>query len=220
MQKGFANFLLIVILVAAILSVFGVYWISSKNQTSVTIQDKRIPSPASNKPQNTVYKNSGIGLEFSLPPGYTVKEESEKEYFKRVYGDTRKNFTFYVQYPPPEFVNSFYVLKNGESNLDQANLIISVFKNPENLDAVKFYKEYWYYPFVWGDFSAEKNKIAPVNIELIAGREGKSGVVDYREGKPKFIYLPRGDKGLMLQIQMSSQDNEMGKKILDSFKFE
>lgn len=220
MQKGFANFLLMVILVSAILSVLGVYWISSKNQPSVPIQDKKMLSPASNKLQNTAYKNSEMGLEFSLPPGYSAKEESEKEYFKRVYGDTRKNFTYYVQYPPPEFVNSFYVLKNGEGNWDKANLIISIFKNPENLDAAKFYKDYWYYPFVWGDFSAEKNKIAPVNVELIAGREGKSGVVDYRESKPKFIYLPRGDRGLMLQIQLPSENNETGKKILDSFKFE
>lgn len=216
MQKGFAPILLVIIF-AAILTSAGVYWSSFKKASEVVIQEKMVsPTP----PNETNYENAQLGFKLVLPGGFLVKEESEKDYFKRSNGDVRKNFTYYIQYLPPDFINSFYVLENGEDNLDKAKLAIVVFKNPDNLDAQKFYNKYWYYPFVWGDFTAGKNKIAPENIEQIGGKEGKYGIVDYREGKPKFIYLPLESKDLMFQIQLPSQGNEAGQKILESLKFE
>lgn len=222
MQKGFAQLVLILIFAATILSATGVYFLYFNNQSPKTVQDKIVPPTSKEEEQmkqKSTFKNEALGFEFTIPPGFLVKEESEKEYFKRESGDIRKNFTYYIQYLPPEFVNSFYILEEGEDNLDRAKLTVLVFRNPDKLDAQKFYNKYWYYPFVWGDFTQAKNKIAPESIELVGGKEGKSGLVDYREGKPKFIYLPWGDKSLMLQIQMPSEDNEVAKKVLESLKF-
>jgi hypothetical protein len=98
-------------------------------------------------------------------------------------------------------------------------MTVWVFKNPDNLDAVKFFEKYWYYPFVWGDFTSIRNEIAPKDIELIGGKEGQFGIVGYRDGKPKMIYLPLKEKNLMAQIQFPG-DNVEAKEILRSFKFE
>ena len=220
MQKGFAQTLLLLIVLLS-LGGFALYWFFLRSSTPPVIPEKTaFPLPDSeNLPQNTIFKNDEIGLEISLPPGFSIKQETEKDYFKRANGDTRKNFTYYVQYPPPEFVNSFYVMEAGENNPDKAKLSILVFKNPENMEPQKFYQEYWYYPFIWGEFSlSEKNKFAPQAIELIDGRESGTAVADFRETKPKFIYLPYKQKNLMLQIQMPTENNQTGNQILKSLK--
>lgn len=161
-----------------------------------------------------------LGLHIILPKGYLLKKETEEEYFKRANGQIRKNFASYIQYSPAEFVKSFYILAEPETNPDKAVVSLWAFKNPDNLSPEDFYKEYWYYPFVWGDFTAAKNKIAPQFIESVGGKEGKFGVVDYRPGKPKFIYLPLENKNLMLQIQLPTEATDSSQEILNSFKFE
>lgn len=170
-------------------------------------------------PESKLTNDDLLGLSFELPTGHKVIKETEEEYSKRANGQIRKNFNYYVLYNPAEFVEAFYVLPDSENNPDKAILAVWVFENPEDLDPGKFYGRYWYYPFVWGDFTARKNEIAPGDIELIDAKEGRFGVVDYREGKPKFIYLPLGGKGLMLQIQYPD-GNSTAKEILKSFKFE
>ncbi len=223
MQKGFAQTLLLIV-VFLLLGIFAIYWFFLKSPDSETITPERTTFPVPNSenlPQSTVFKNDEIGLEVSLPQGFSVKPETEAEYFKRANGDIRKNFTYYVQYPPPDFVDSFYVMEGGQSDPDKAKLSILVFQNPEKLNPQEFYKQYWYYPFIWGEFSmSEKNKIAPDGIELLNGKEASFSVVDFRPGKPKFIYLPYGQKDLMLQIHLPSENNEVGNKILESLKLE
>jgi hypothetical protein len=110
-------------------------------------------------------------------------------------------------------------LSESEKNPDKAELSVWVFKNPDNLNAQKFYEKYWYFPFVWGDFTQRKNEIAPGDIELIGEKEGNFGIIGYREGKPEIVYLPLKDKNLMMQIQFPSE-NVKAREILKSFKFE
>lgn len=222
MQRGSVLPLLLVVILFALLAFAGYYYFASSS-----------PSPApSITPLNTVIKPSPtpealqtvsseiLGLKFELPKGFKLIKESEVEYFKRANGDIRKNFTYYIQYQPAEFAEAFYVLPESENNPDKAVLSAWVFKNPDNFDPRKFYDEYWYYPFVWGEFSSDRNKITPTAVELIGGREAGAAIVDYRPGKPKFFYLPFESKNLMLQIQIPTEGDQVGRKILETFKFE
>lgn len=210
MQKGFAQTLILVFILLILGSIAG-YWLffSKQPQAVIQKQTKSLVSSTNENIKPEVYKDGQLGLEVEVPEGFSLEKESETEYFKRANGDTRKNFTYYVQYPPAEFAGSFYVIKKGETDLGKAALSLVAFKNPDSLDPKSFYNRYWYYPFIWGEFSSiEKPKIAPEKIELIEGREAGSAVVDFREDKPKFIYLPYGDKGLMLQIHLPSGNPE------------
>lgn len=186
------------------------------SEAAVPIQISPLVSPS---PKSQSMFDDKLGLNFDIPSGFSLKKETEEEYFKRANGPIRKNFNYYVLYNPAEFLEAFYIIPDSENNLDKAILTVWVFQNPEGLDAGRFYDKYWYYPFVWGEFSAAKNKIAPEDIELIDSKEGRFGVVDYREGKPEFIYLQLKDKNLMLQIQFPSE-NLTAKEILKSFRFE
>lgn len=222
MQRGSVLPLLLILgLVIAIgIGVFFVQFsrTNTSSEASALLQSSKImPSPS---PKSKTVFDEPTGLIFEVPIGFSVKKETEKEYFKRAFGDIRKNFNYYVLYEPAEFSEAFYVVADSESNLDKAILTIWVFQNPDNLDASAFYTKYWYYPFVWGDFTERKNQIAPQTIELIGSKEGSYGTVDYRDGKPKYIYLPLMDKGLMMQIQLPTVGNTIGQGILRSFKFE
>lgn len=212
MQRGSVLPLLLIFGLVLAIGV-GVFYSQAATPMSVRI----IPSPS---PKSQAIFDELTGLKFEIPKGFNLKKETESEYFKRAFGDIRKNFNYYVLYTPAEFSEAFYVVADSENDLDKAILTVWVFKNPENQDAKSFYAKYWYYPFVWGDFTAAKNKIAPESIELISGKEGAYGIVDYRDGKPKFIYLPLRDKNLMLQIHLNSGGNLTGQDILRSFQFE
>lgn len=219
MQKGSSLPLMLVGLFTILVPILYYYNFYSDSETVTQVKTKSIPSSTPAK-SSRIIPNDLLGLEFEIPDGYNLKKETEQEYFKRANGDIRKNFTYYVQYSPAQMAESFYIISDSENNLDKASLSVWIFKNPDNLNPEKFYGKFWYYPFVWGDFTDAKNKIAPESGELIGGKEGKSGTVDYREGKPKFIYLPLNEKNLMLQIQIPTEGNQTGKEILESFKFE
>lgn len=217
MQRGSVLPLLLIIILVVLLGAAGVFYFRfNKNQTQTLNTSPQI-TPAPSVPIET---RLIFGLEYQTPAGYQIKDETEEEYFKRANGEIRKNFDYYIGYPPAEFVQAFYVVPNDETNLDKAVLTVWVFQNPDGLSAEGFYDDYWYYPFVWGDFTARSKEIAPTQIEMIGGKEGKSGIVTYREGKPRFIYLPLSEKNLMLQIQLPTENNEVGQEILQSFKFE
>lgn len=221
MQKGSALIPLTLLLAVFSLAIFsGWYYLNNEKPSLQTSQVSDTPMP-SKSPEKVQYNDSEVGFNVTIPEGYEVKEESEAEYFKRAYGDIRKNFTYYVQYSPAEFVNSYYFLKKGESDPENAALSIVVFQNPDNLTPEAFYNKYWYYPFVWGEFSqSEKSKIAPTNIELIAGKEAGTAVVSYRDSNPKFIYLPLGSKNLMFQLHLPTENNKAGEELYKSIILE
>lgn len=217
MQKGSALIILTLFFAVLILAgISGWYYLNNKTPRTVPAKPEPVHTPSA-KPQSTSYENSDLGIKLTLPLNYQVKEESEEEYFKRAYGDIRKNFTYYVQYPPAEFVNSYYFLKKGESDPENAALSLVVFKNPDNLTPEAFYNKYWYYPFVWGEFSSsEKAKVAPKTVEIISGKEGSSAIVHYRDADPKFIYLPIPGEGIMYQLHLPTENNKSGEEILKS----
>ena len=226
MQKGSAPILIVLLVVISSLGIFG-YWYISSTQTPDT-QDELIPPtrqsmPAiapSTEPSPTIYTDPSLGFKTKIPQGFNVREETEEEYFKRANGQIRDNFTSYVQYPPPMFTKSLYVIKESDKDLGNAVLSIVVYENPENLSPEKFYNKYWYYPFIWGEFGGDKSLISPKEIEKVGGTEAGSAVVNFRESKPKFIYLPLEDKKQMLQIHLPSENNQPGEDILKSLVFE
>lgn len=224
MQKGSALIPLSLFFTVIILAVFsGWYYANNRtpNPPSNSTPTQPVITSENKEPSPEIYENPESRFKFKFPKGYKVIEETEEEYFKRANGDTRKNFTYYVQYPPAEFLGSAYVLKTDESDLDNAVLSVLAFKNPDNLTALDFYNRYWYYPFVWGEFSSsEKAKVAPKSVEIISGKEASSAVVHYRDADPKFIYLPIPGEGLIYQLRLPTENNEDGETILKSLIFE
>lgn len=219
MQRGSVLLLLLMIILIVVIGVVGVFYYQFISKSPVAQPNFSNVTPSQTPGKREVFDEL-LGLKFNLPKTFSLKKEIEEEYFKRAFGNIRKNFSTYVLYPPAEFAEAFYIVPARENNLDNAILTVWTFKNPDNLDAKMFYDRYWYYPFVWGDFTSAKNKIAPESVELINVKEGSYGVVDYRDGKPRFIYLPLRDKELMLQIQLPTEGNETGKEILKSFIFD
>lgn len=220
MQRGFVLPILLIVVLLLSLGV-GVYFL----QNSRTNTKSEASSPTVNKPLPSVsFHNQTINIEdaalsFQLPPGFNFIKETEDEYFKRANGDIRQNFHYYIEYDPVGFSDSFYIVQRGETDLDKAILAAVIYENPGNLDPMQFYEKYWYYPFVWGDFTSRRNEISPETSEIIGGKTGGSGIVTYREGSPKFIYLPLPEKNLMLQIHLPTENNPTGQDILKSFTF-
>lgn len=236
MQRGFASVfgLLILLIVIGVVAFFLLNQYSapktaiSENPLSVQRQEATASTQVSAKK----YSNPDLGFEINLPQELSVKEGSEKAYYQRMAGkdynssrineknlffeyknaDLRGNFANYVGYQPGEVLGVFEVLDNLE-NYDQSPLNIWVFDNPNNLTIDQWYENYWYYPFVWGDFSKDgKTKTVPVDDLSFPGLGAKSAVVDYQPGKPKFVYIS-GNGKIYLFKTLSGGD-----QILSSFK--
>lgn len=169
-------------------------------------------SPQSENKYNT-YTNQQLVLEFEYPDELTIREDSEEEFNKRGNGNFRKNFTGYVGYEPGKFLGAVIVLEK-EASFDTNPFTVWVFDNPDSLSIDSWYDKFWYYPFVWGDFTSRKEFVSPKNEATVSGQIAKSGIVDYQPGKPKFIYLSKDKKMYLFRII-----SESGDEILDSFKF-
>jgi len=126
----------------------------------------------------------------------------------------RKNFKGYVTYEPGKVLGIVAVLDKANS-YDTNPFTLWVFDNPNDLSIDEWYKNYWYYPFVWGDFTYKgKFELAPNTEATISGQMARSGVIDYQPGKPKFVYLSKDKKMYLFRII-----GEDGNKILSSFNF-
>lgn len=168
-----------------------------------------------NKPKFLTYSNQNLRLQFQYPDkDFAVKEDSEEDYNKRGNGNFRKNFTGYVGYEPGEFLGAVVVL--DKSNSYEANpFSIWVFNNNNNLTIEQWFQNYWYYPFLWGVFDyTSKVHITPDQEATISGQTGKSKIVTYQLGSPKYLYLSNSDKMYLFRII-----GETGDKILSTFKF-
>lgn len=155
-----------------------------------------------------IFEDQVLGFSLQMPEGYDLVTETEEEFFERNKTDYRKNFKYYVTYEPP-VVTKILTLKGHSENLaslwDSAHFSLWVFDNPENITIEAWYDNYWYYPFLWGQFNApEKQKIAPT-------KEGV--IIDYQPGKPKFVYMQSKDKMFLMRIL-----GEDGEKIFNSLK--
>lgn len=203
MQKGSAP---ILFLLAGLIILSGVFYLNKS-----TLPVDQISPQSENK--YSTYTNQQLGFEFKYPNELIIKEDSESEFNKRGNGDFRKNFTNYIQYEPAKVLGAAVVLEKEES-FDTNPLTVWVFDNENNLTIDEWYKKYWYYPFVWGDFTTRKESVAPIKEATISGKVGQSGVVDFKAGKPRFIYLSKDQKMYLFGVIGSSGD-----QILQTFKF-
>lgn len=206
-QKGSVQaFVLVAIILIGLIGGY-IYFDNSSPKES-------LKSPAGKAPDIKNYVNKALGFQFEYSDKeLKVLEDSEEAFNKRGNGKFRQNFKGYVTYEPGIFLGAVVVLdEKGSYELNP--LTIWVFENPKELNVEDWYKNYWYYPFVWGDYTQRNKLVAPVNEATISGSLSKSGIVDYRPGKPKFIYLPKDKKMYLFRII-----GEKGDKILENFKF-
>ena len=210
-QKGSAQ-LLIIFAAVLILVLAGAYlYPELKDNNNFSQITNSIPV---NNPLFKEYSNKTLGFNFKYPNSLNAKEDSEEDFNKRGNGDFRKNFKGYVAYEPGKFFSAVSVLDKSNS-YDINPFTIWVFDNPNDLTIDQWYKNYWYYPFVWGDFTYKgKYEPAPKDDATVSGQIGKSAVVDYTQGKPKFIYLSKNQKMYLFRVI-----GETGDKILENLKF-
>lgn len=205
MQKGFAQLLLILLALGLIIG--GVYLFYSKNSL---LKTSKISPTSSSEFKDY---SSPLGFQLQYPKDLIVKEDTEEEFNKRGNGNFRKNFKSYIEYEPGKFLGAVVVLDKPIS-YDTNPFTVWIFDNPNGLSVEDWYKNYWYYPFVWGDFSYQgKTVLAPKMEATISGQIGKSGIIDYQPGKPTFIYLPMDNKMYLFRIIGDS-----GNQILSSFR--
>lgn len=208
MQKGSA--LLFVILAIVLVISLGLFFIS---QRPVKTDTPVSPQQALNKEEENIYRESNLGFEFKYPKNLIAKKDTEEEFDKRGNGDFRKNFKYYVTYPPAEMIGGVVVLDEA-SSYETNPLTIWVFDNSNNLTIEQWYKNYWYYPFVWGDYTLRRNNVAPIKDATVSGHLAKSGIISYREGNPKFVYVAKDRKMYLFKVI-----GESGEQILSTFKF-
>lgn len=207
MQKG--NAALLLLLLGLIIVVVAVFYAGHSKLPAPSLKTPTIPTITS----SPTYINQNLGFEFSYSDGLTVKEDSEEQFNERGGGDFRKNFTSYIGYAPGKFLGAAAVL-DKENNFDKNPFSIWVFDNPEDLTIDSWHHRYWYYPFVWGDFThTGKFILAPKDEATISGQMGKSGIIDYQEGKPKFVYLAKDKRMYLFRII-----SETGDKILSTLR--
>ena len=205
MQKGIVGVLLILICLLIIL--FGFFYYSNQSAKTHVSPETLVKSNLS------IYANQELGFEFKYGKEFTTEEDSEEEFNERGNGDFRKNFKGYIGYEPGEFLGAVVVL-DKDNSFDKNPLTIWVFENPDDLSIDKWYEKFWYYPFVWGDFTARNKKVSPKNIATVSGQVAGFGVVDYQPESPKFIYLSKDKKMYLFKII-----GESGEQILSTFKF-
>lgn len=214
MQKGFAVPLLLVgiLLIVGLVSALLLFGKTSKSEEDTSSVGQKV-SPK--KEISKLYTNQNLGFEFQYPDeNLIVKDDTEEEFSKRGNGDFRKNFKGYVGYEPGKFLGAVVVLEK-EGNYDTNPFTVWLFDNPDELSIDKWHHDFWYYPFVWGDFtSLGKYELAPDQEATISGQMGKSRIIDYQLGKPKFIYVAKDKKMYLFRII-----GEKSEQILPTFKF-
>lgn len=218
MQKGFVQ--LFWIFAFLVLAGFGGYYFFKQNLPGSSTKEVNV-IPADNAGEKfltteSVFTNKDFGFEFVYPKGMVASSDTEEDYSKRNNGDARKNFTGYIEYQPGKFLEASYVSADNNS-IEKSPFTIWVFENPDNLSAESWFSKYWYYPFMWGDFTYQgKQKIAPRGEATISGKPANFAVLSYQEGSPKYVYIPKD--GRMYLIRILTKD-ERGEQILESFKF-
>lgn len=221
-QSGFVVPILLFLLFLLFILIFGVIIFIrniSKTATPSQISSKELPVDRSSlfpiaSSTNISFKDKDIPLSFSYPNEYSVEEEKEEDHFKRANGDIRKNFTATTYYEPAKAVKLLSLISNSTAGKEGSPFVIWIFENPNNLSVGDFYKNYWYYPYVWGEYAEPgRSNYAPLKEATVSGRLANYAVIDYRPGTPNFYYLPYKDK--MLMIRVVDTETTKGSKILE-----
>jgi len=209
MQKGSAQILLI--LTSLILAVIGGLYFYQRQKTdnpqiSVLLDPKKVEKVSS-------YTDQKLGFELKYPKQLILQADTEEEFDQRGNGNFRKNFTSYVTYPPQDVLGAVVILDETAS-FEMSPFTVWIFENPNDLTIDKWYLNFWYYPFVWGDYTMRRENVAPVNDATVSGQLSKSGIVDYQPGKPKFVYIDYRGKMYLFRII-----SEVGEQVINTFKF-
>ncbi len=220
-QKGFAHLLLILILFLILLVAVGLLYFQMTSKPfpeNLSEDSQGVINLITPKSEPKIYSSSEFGISFEYPKeDFSVVEESEEEFNIRGNGQFRKNFTGYVGYAPGKALGSVVVLDESK-DFDTAPFSVWVFNNPDNLDPESWFDKYWYYPYIWGDFTSRANLIAPTLTATVSGQLGGYNIADYREGKPQFILVPYNDKMYLFKFPTKGKPKVVG-EILESFKF-
>lgn len=208
MQKGSAQLFLVI--AALIVLAAGIFFYR-------TSKVNYLQSPGltfQKAPEFIDYTNKDLGFGFKYIRDLAVKTDTEEEFNKRGNGDYRKNFKGYVGYEPPEFLGAVVIL-GKDQNYETNPFSIWIFNNDNNLTIEQWFKDYWYYPYLWGVFDyTSKGHVTPDSEATISGQQAKYKIVSYQPGKPKYIYI-LGDK----KIYLIRVIGDKGDKILSTFKF-
>lgn len=216
MQKGFAQLLLVIVILFILVVGGSLIYKNSTGKNSIPNPVSTIQKIAQQSNYST-YSNSSLGFSLNYQKDLIVKEDSEELFNKRGNGDFRKNFKGYVGYEPGIVLGAVAVLdKNGQ--YDTNPFTVWVFNNDNNLTIEQWFQDYWYYPFLWGVFDyTSKSHIALDQEATISGKMAKYKVVSYQPGSPKFIYASNDKKIYLFRI-IGGSDN-IGDQILSTFKF-
>jgi hypothetical protein len=242
-MKGFAHLLLLLLVISGLIIAFLFLQNNPINKNPINKLSNRsngVASVAVEKKQDEVqtpliptidktisqnkndnYMNTLLGFSFEYSKNLKVTEDSEESYSERLKTQYRKNFAWYIRYEPAQVLGAIAVLNLNDSvdnhvSFEQNPFTIWVFENPSNLSIEKWYLKYWYYPFVWGDFTGRRQNVAPIHVATVSGQIVQSGTVTYQPGAPKFIYFSRNGK--MYLIRIINDEVSTGDKILASFK--
>lgn len=211
-QKGSVQLLLLAAVVAIILGGVFFYFNLKTTKKEVILQSPKITSPK--QPEFKVYSDSVLGFSFQYPLNLNAKTDSEEEFNKRGNGDFRKNFKGYVGYEPGKVLGAAVVLDNTNS-FGTNPFSVWIFNNDNNLTIEQWFKDYWYYPYLWGVFDyTSKSHITLDTEATISGIPAKSKIVSYQPGKPKFIYAAKDQKMYLFRVI-----GDTGDEILSTFKF-
>lgn len=209
MQRGFAQLLLLLAIFAAA-AFAGVYFYQSPKEKP-SLQSPRLTEK---QPELNDYSGTDLGFRFEYLKDLIVEKDSEEEFNKRGNGDFRKNFKGYVGYEPGEFLGAVAVLEKLEE-YDTNPFSVWVFNNNNNLLVEQWFKDYWYYPYLWGVFDyTSKGHVTPDQEATISGQLAKYKIVSYQPNSPKYLYLSKDKKMYLFRII-----GEAGDQILSSFKF-
>lgn len=236
-QAGFAHILLIV-LIAGIISIGGVAYFISAHSLEVeteevkavdqglylkpiqTVTKKVISTPtASLEPKINRYTNLNLGFQFEYPSKLTVKLDSEEEFSKRNLGDFRENFNYRAHYYPEKVLGAVSVNFIDSANFfDSAPFSVWVFDNPNNLSEASWYEKYWFYPFIWGEYTPkDSQKYGPQAEIKIGDKLGHFTIIDYQPGNPALVLIPLNKK--MYLFRTIYYDDKETDLMMNTFRF-
>lgn len=218
-SKGFT--IVYLLLVAAIGSIAAIALYSAYSSQTIPI------SPQNAQPviEEETYTDPDFNFSFKFPAKrYQFINYGEKEYFAELTKtDLRKNFTGYVGYEPPKFIKGFMLKEYNvkvTSQFAAIPLMIWVFDNPQGLSVDQWYEQYWYYPFLWGQFAQPfKGQSGPNNISTTSSHPTKYNIIPYQPAQPKFTYLIHQGKMFLFRLSSHPQTQGVGEKAFESFKF-
>lgn len=219
-QQGSTGILILLVGVLVIVTL-GLYIHTTNKSKEILDELKVVASEKAPEEIAQNYTNDSLGFSFEFDKEFYVYKDSEEEFNQRAAGinsksptgDSRKNFGNYVGYPLEKFLGAVAVLDETKS-FEKSPLSVWIFENPNNLSPENWYKRYWYYPFIWGDFTSRSNEVAPTKEATISGQMAKYSLVDYQPSSPKFVYLSKGNKMFLFRVI-----GETGDKVLSTFKF-